>query len=354
MKRLERDRLIVWFALLPTPREDADPCERQGPHSGLMGLALVPLLLLVALCPEGMPDRLRCPLHARLPQELWTLETPVHPGFLAAAFGHRRDPGICLQGGGGPIPFTLFAAGDQEAGSEDGASAGQSLEEGEVGMAVGPLCAGGIELGDRLQGDTELGNEGLDEEGIGCNDPVIRGERGSRFDGLDTLCDDLWRAHVVVPEAGFKGSTTSKLHGLQGRPATQEVAEDQGVFVLKPVQPLGEIVLERTGETIGHPDFVTHHAATVFDELCQRTHRGALRCERVQLVAMGQQQVELEFGIGGIVFGPAGRESFTIPRQHERIDREEDEKVIRAQGGDQRPFVKFEADSKRVAMEPCA
>src|SRR5215510_10874852 len=105
-----------------------------------MRVALGTLLLIIDLGPEGMPHRLCRPLHKRLPEELWTLETPVHPGFLAAAFGHRRDPGICLQGGGGPIPFTLFAEGDQEAGSEDGASAGQSLEEGEVGMAVGPLC----------------------------------------------------------------------------------------------------------------------------------------------------------------------------------------------------------------------
>jgi hypothetical protein len=29
-----------------------------------------------------------------VPEELWTLETPAHPGFLAAAFGHRRDPHI--------------------------------------------------------------------------------------------------------------------------------------------------------------------------------------------------------------------------------------------------------------------
>ena len=140
-----------------------------------MGVALVTLLLIVDLSPEGMPNRLCRPLHERLPQELGTLETPVHPGLLAAAFGHRRDPGIFLQGGGGRIPFALFPEGDQEAGSEDGASAGKGLEEREIGMAVGTLGDGGVELGDGLQGDTELGHEGLDEEGMRCNDPVISG-----------------------------------------------------------------------------------------------------------------------------------------------------------------------------------
>ncbi len=54
-ERLEIDGFIVWRALLPTPREDADPFEGQGAHGGLVCLALVALLLVIDLCPEGMP-----------------------------------------------------------------------------------------------------------------------------------------------------------------------------------------------------------------------------------------------------------------------------------------------------------
>src|SRR5215831_14224851 len=100
MQRLEIDGLIVRCALLPAPIEDADPFERQCPDGGLMGFALIPLLLVIHLRPERMPDRLRSPFHERLPEELWTLETPVHPGLLAAAFGHRRNAGIFLEFGG--------------------------------------------------------------------------------------------------------------------------------------------------------------------------------------------------------------------------------------------------------------
>src|SRR4029450_3332348 len=92
--RLEIGRLIVRRALLPAPREAADPGERQGPYGGLMGLALVALLLVVHLRPERMPDRLRRPFDERLPEELWTLEAPVSPGFLCAQFGHRRHPRV--------------------------------------------------------------------------------------------------------------------------------------------------------------------------------------------------------------------------------------------------------------------
>ena len=74
----------------------------------------------------------------------------------------------------------------------------------------------------------------------------------------------------------------------------------------------------------------------------------------LQRVTMGQQQFEWEFGIGGVVFGPAGGEGVAIARQHQRIDGEEDEKVILAQGGDKRPCVKFEADSHGLAVEPRA
>ena len=145
MQRLEIDGLIVRRALLPTPIEDTDPFERQGPHGGLMGFALVALLLVIDLRPEGMPDRFRRPLDKRLPEELGTLEAPVHPGLLAAAFGHRRDPGIFLEFGGGGIAFALFAEGDEQPGGEDGARSWEGLEQGEIGMALGALRDGGVE-----------------------------------------------------------------------------------------------------------------------------------------------------------------------------------------------------------------
>ena len=62
-KRLEIGGLIVWGALLPTPIQDADPFKGERPHGGLMRFALVALLLVLDLGPEGMSDRFRGPLH---------------------------------------------------------------------------------------------------------------------------------------------------------------------------------------------------------------------------------------------------------------------------------------------------
>jgi hypothetical protein len=89
------------------------------------------------------------------------------------------------------------------------------------------------------------------------------------------------------------------------------------------------------------------------DKLFEDAHGEALWIERLELVAMREQQFELQFGVGGVVFSSAGGEGFTIPRDCQRIDREEHQKVVLAQGEDQRPFVEFEADSHGVAMKPC-
>src|SRR5215475_14620454 len=94
-----------------------------------------------------------------------------------------------------------------------------------------------------------------------------------------------------------------------------------------------ERVLQGTGQALGAPDFVTDYAAPRFDELGEGAHRGTLRLERWELVAMSEQQCELEGGVRGGVLGPARREGFAIPRLGEGIDREEDEKVVLAQGG---------------------
>src|SRR6266571_7217873 len=118
-ERLEIDGFIIGGALLPTPIEDADPLEGQGAHGSLVRLALVALLLVVDLGPEGMPCGFSSPLHKRLSQERRTLEAPVDPGLLAAAFRHWRNPRIFLELLGRSEAFPLFTKGHEEARGKD-------------------------------------------------------------------------------------------------------------------------------------------------------------------------------------------------------------------------------------------
>ncbi len=109
----------------------------------------------------------------------------MDPGFLAAAFRHRRNARIFLEFLGRGIAFPLFAKGDEEAGGKDGPGPWQGVKQREVGMGLGALRDGFIEVGNGLQGDAELGHEGVHQEGIGGDDAFIRGQRDGALDGLD-------------------------------------------------------------------------------------------------------------------------------------------------------------------------
>jgi hypothetical protein len=140
-----------------------------------------------------------------LAEELRALEPPVDPGFLAAPFRDRCDASVLLERSGGCRAFALFAEGDEEARSEDGTRSWERLEEGEVGVVLGALGDGVVACCDRLQGDAELSDERLDHQGIGGDDALIGGQRCRGFYGLETLGDDVCRAHVMVAEEGLEG-----------------------------------------------------------------------------------------------------------------------------------------------------
>jgi hypothetical protein len=353
-KRLEIDRFIVRGAILPTPIENPEPFKGQGPHSGLMSLPSVALLLVIDLCSEGVADGFSCPLHKGLSEERRTLQAPMDPGLLAAAFRDRRDAGIFLQFSSGRIAFTLFAEGDQQPGGEDRASAWECLKQWKVRMVLGMLGNGVVKVGNGLSRDAELRHEGLDQEGIGCHDAFISGQGGGSFDRLEPLGDHLGRAHVMVTEKGLKRRTAGELHGLQSGPATQEGAEDHGIFILKPAPHVREGVLEGAGQAVRHAHLIADEAAAGRDELCARAPLRALGLKRLQLVTMFQEALELECGVRGIVLGAAGSESLTVPRQGKGVEREQDEEVVLAQRGDKGSFVALKAHGDGMAAEALA
>ena len=341
MERLEIGRLIVREALLPTAIEDTDPFESQGAYSRLVRFALVALLLVRDLGPEGMPDRFRGPFHEHLSEECRTLQAPVDPGFLATAFRDRRNARVFLAFIGGGEAFSLFAEGDEEAGSKNGSGPWQGVKQREVGMVLGAVRHSCIEVGNGLQRDAELGNEGLHQENIGGDDTVIGGERHGTLDGLEAGSDDVNRAHVVSPEEPFQGGAARKVRGFEGGPAAEEVAKNRRVFVGKPLQDLWKVVFEGTGQAICTTDFVTDQATAVFDELGEGTHGGALGLQGLKLITVFEEEFELQFRIGGVVFSSARDKRFAVPGHGERIDGKEHKEIIVAQCRHDGPFIEF-------------
>ena len=350
--RMEIDGCILRGALLPTPKAETNPRERQSAHGGLMRLPLVALRLGRDPRPAGLPDRCGGPRDACWPQALGTLAVPVHPRLLAAACGDGRASRLCLPCSGGGRACALFAEGDEPPGGADGAGAGQRREQGKIGMVVRARRHGVRKGLDRVSGDPELVDQGLDESGIGGDTPRIGGQGRGGLDGVEALCNHLCRAHVGVAKAAVQPGAPGAWRRFAGRPAAQKVTDKARVFVLEPLQHMGEIVLQGAREAVGDPPCIPDHTAAVCDAWVERAPRGALRLERLQRVAMGEEQCERECGSGGVVCGPARGAGGALPRQRQRLEGKADQKVIRAPGRDQRPVVAFEADRHGVAVEP--
>lgn len=242
--------------MLPTPKADTDPRARECPDGSLMGGALVALLLGVGLCPAGMAKGFRGPFHAGLSQEGGALQAPMDPGCVAAAFRHRRDARLLLPCISGEVAFPLFAEGDEKAWGKDRASARQGGTHGEVGMALGALREGVVEVCDRVQDAPELGDEGLDQQGRGGDHARIGGQRCGALDGLDTRGDDVDVAHVMGAEEALQGGAAREWGGFEGRPWREELAEARGIFVVTPWQGVREVVFQGTGETVGDAHLV--------------------------------------------------------------------------------------------------
>src|SRR4029450_4187529 len=68
---------------------------------------------------------------------------------------------------------------------------------------------------------------------------------------------------------------------------------------------------------------------------------------------MFQEDVDQEFGIGGVIFGPARGKGFAVLGDGERVDGKEYEAIIVAQCGYDRSFLEFQAHSDGLAVEAC-
>ena len=269
MECLERGRRIVREALWPTAREATEPCEGQGAPSRLVHLPLVAVLLVLDWGPEGMPDRCRGPCHARLSEERRTLPAPVSPGWLATACRDRCDACIFVEGFGGGAACSLCTEGHAEARGKAGPGPWQGVTQGEGGMGVGTRCHGRVDVGNGVQSHAELGDQGLDQEGMRGAHACICGPCPSVLKSRTTGRDDVGRAPVVGTDKALQGGAPGALGGFQGRPAAEEVAKDCRLFVLQPLEDVGEGVFERTRHAMRQPDCVAAKALAVCHALRQ-------------------------------------------------------------------------------------
>ena len=95
-------------------------------------------------------------------------------------------------------------------------------------------------------------------------------------------------------------------------------------------EDLREIVFQGAREAIGQTDLVLHQAPAEFHALVQRAHRGALRTQLLEFIAVFDEQFELEFRIRGVILRPTWREGFAVFGHCQRVDGEQHQKVMGA------------------------
>ena len=120
---------------MPTPIQDADPFKGERPHRGLMRFALVALLLVIDLCPEGMPDRFRSPFHERLAEERRTLQAPVDRGLLATACRDRRDTRVFWSSAAEASRSRCSPKAQRRHGAKPARAPGKASKKGKSGWA---------------------------------------------------------------------------------------------------------------------------------------------------------------------------------------------------------------------------
>lgn len=186
------------------------------------------------------------------------------------------------------------------------------------------------------------------------DDAGIGGARHGTLEGVEAGVDDVGRAPVGGPEAPCQGGAACALGGFEGRPAAQDVATDRRLLLGKPLQALWEVVFEGPGEAVRTPDFVTDQATAMGDELGEGTHGGALGLQGLELVPMFQEECDLEFRLGGGVFGSARGKRFAVPGHGERIDGKEHEESIVTQRRHDGPLREVQAHRDGLSVASCA
>jgi hypothetical protein len=147
----------------------------------------------------------------------------------------------------------------------------------------------------------------------------------------------------VGPEEACQRGAACELRGVEGGPAAEAVANDRGIFLGKPWQDLWKVVVERHGQAGGQTDFVAAQAPAVLDALRQGAPGGAVGAEGGKLVAVCEEDLDLECGIGGGICGPARGTRCTVRGHGEWIDRKEPEEILGAPRGHAGPFRTFQA-----------
>jgi hypothetical protein len=153
---------------------------------------------------------------------------------------------------------------------------------------------------------------------------------------LDATLDSGLTNDLMVAEELGEGLWGCGLCGFDFWELFDEVAEDQGVFIFKPVEDLGKVGLKRGGDAIGESDFFTNKPSARFDPLSECSVFGTAWYLDIKFVGMFAQKVDDNSGVDGVRLGARRLERFTISGNSSGINGHQHQVVILTEGVEQR------------------
>jgi hypothetical protein len=273
------------------------------------------------------------------------------PALFAATLPHWRNASVVLSLLRCAIALPLFSACDEQAWCSRRACARQGIEEGISGMTRRPFGSGRSAVLNRCSKNSPRRHPGVRHEGIGHHDPLLSGQRHGTRDGCQARMEAWLITHVVLRKEAFQGAAPSQLGGCACRPLTEKGTKQHGVLRGTPLEHVRNIRLHCPGESMGDPDPILHQATPVCNPWGHGAHLGTLGHERRELLAVPQEALALEFGIGRIVLRAARRTGLAISRQPHRIEVQEPETLLWTSGLDKGALMKFQSQSDGLALK---
>ena len=129
-----------------------------------------------------------------------TLPTPMDPGFLPRRAVTGAMPADCGSASAEAERSRCAPKAPRRRGAQTAPAPGRAANTGAVGLALGALRNGVVEVGNRVQEDPELGDERLDQERMRGDNPLISRQWYRVLDGLDACVDDVGVTHVMGAE----------------------------------------------------------------------------------------------------------------------------------------------------------
>jgi len=247
-----------------------------------------------------------------------------------------------------------FTEGNEQARSEGGTGAGESVKELVVREVGGERCYLCIEASDSGVDGTELRYGGLDEQQQRTDDGRVGGQRLFGLNGIEAPSDGTLAPHVVASEEADEGLLSSAFGGLECRPALEKRGKDGSVFVAKPAENLRKVAFQGAGESVGDGDASIAERSSQLDHSPEAAHVGTFGLQARELLGVPKQQLERELGVSGVVLCTTRGEGPPILGEHGGLNGEEHEDVVLEERGDDGALSELQGDGDGGATEPVA